>query len=309
MTDELDIAIARIADAHHGLFGHQHLVLLGVSPEERRHRLATGRWEYVHDSAYRVGGAALGWHGSLLAACWAGGTRAFASHRSALALHQLPGGSRDVIEITCPRSRRARHEGLVVHETRAHDDDQVTLVDAIPCTTIERTLFDLAGMRRRRTLDLALDVALRLEKTSLPSLRALCDQVARRGRRGSAIFRSALEERSPTDALPESAPERLLAAALVARGLPRPVLQHVVLDQSGDFVARADLAYPDDRILIEYESFQHHTGKVALVRDSARRNVLVGLGFVVLSATAADVRDEARRLAASIRAVQQRILV
>jgi very-short-patch-repair endonuclease len=279
---------------------------LGVSPEARRHRLATGRWVPVHDSAYRVGGAALGWHGTLLAACWAGGTRAFASHRSALALHELPGAARDVIEITCPRARRARHDGVIVHESRVHDDDQLTIVEGIPCTTVERTLFDLAATRRLRTLDLAIDSALRRELTSLSTLRATADRVGKRGRRGTLEFRAALDARAPGDAVPESAPERLLADALVRRGLPAPEFQFVVRDVAGAFVARVDLAYPEDRILVEYESFEHHTGRVALVRDSARRNALVELGFVVFSATAADLRDEARRLADSIRAVRRR---
>jgi very-short-patch-repair endonuclease len=115
-----------------------------------------------------------------------------------------------------------------------------------------------------------------------------------------------LAERTTNDAVPESAPERLLARALVERGLQPPISQYVVRDEAGNFVARVDLAYPDDRILIEYESFEHHTGKLALVRDSARRNALIELGFVVLSATIADVRDDARRLAASIRAVRTR---
>jgi predicted transcriptional regulator of viral defense system len=307
MTDALDQSIARIAEAHHGLFGREHLVALGVSPEERRHRLATGRWVQVHDSAYRVSGAPLSWHGELLAACWAGGTRAFTSHRSALALHGLPGGVRTVVEITCPRSRRARHDGIVVHETRAHDDGQVTVVDAIPCTTVERTLFDVAATKRRRMLDIAIDAALRLEKTSVVALNVAAERLCKRGRPGSALFRAALDARSPTDVLPESIPERRLGDALVARGLPRPTLQYVVRDLAGEFIARVDLAYPEDGILIEYESFEHHTGKTALVRDSARRNILVGLGYFVLSATAADVRDDARLLAASVRAVRRTV--
>src|SRR4051794_16209267 len=107
MTDRLDAHIARIAANHHGLFARHHLVELGVTPEERRHRLATGRWERVHDSAYRIAGTPVTWHASLLAACWAGGTRAAASFRSAAALYGLPGGHRDVVEITCPRWYRA----------------------------------------------------------------------------------------------------------------------------------------------------------------------------------------------------------
>ena len=69
----------------------------------------------------------------------------------------------------------------------------------------------------------------------------------------------------------------------------------------GGFIARVDLAYPDDGIVIEYESAVHHTGKVALERDSARRNAIVGCGLVALTATAEDLQDDAVRLAGVIR--------
>ncbi len=226
------------------------------------------------------------------------------SHRAAAALYTLPGGRTDVVEITCPRWRRARHDGIVVHESRVLGDGDRTLVEGIPCTTVERTLFDLAGHGRPRTLDLALDAALRLELTSLSVLLTQAERLAKRGRKGSALFKSALAERSPADTLPESAPERLLATALVRQGLPSPSLQHIVRDLDGSFVARVDLAYPEHKIAIEYESFQEHTGKVALVRDSARRNVLTALGFTTLTATAADLRDDAQALAHAVRRVR-----
>ncbi len=306
MTDRLDEEIARIAADHHGLFARHHLIELKVTPEERRHRLATARWAAVHDSAYRIAGTPATWHATLLAACWAGGTRAVASHRSAAALYDLPGGRRDLIELTCPRWRRARHDGLVVHESAALGEDDIAVVDRVPCTTVERTLFDLAGSERPRTLDLALDAALRRDLTSLPALRAHAERLAKRGRRGSARFRSAVDERTSADVLPESAPERLLANALVRQGLPLPAFQHIVRDFDGSFVARVDLAYPDQMVLIEYESFQEHTGKLALVRDSARRNALVALGYTMLTATAADVRDDAAQLARAVRRIRSR---
>jgi hypothetical protein len=41
---------------------------------------------------------------------------------------------------------------------------------------------------------------------------------------------------------------------------------------------------------MEYDSYQHHVGKAALVRDSRRRNALMAIGWIVLAATAEDVR-------------------
>jgi very-short-patch-repair endonuclease len=71
-------------------------------------------------------------------------------------------------------------------------------------------------------------------------------------------------------------------------------------------VARVDLAYPSLMLAIEYDSFEHHLGKLAHVRDSTRRNALTDLGYTVLTATAHDVRDGARRLSSSVRGIRDR---
>jgi len=49
----------------------------------------------------------------------------------------------------------------------------------------------------------------------------------------------------------------------------------------------------------------HHTGKVALERDSIRRNARTALGLRVVTATAADLRDRARRLTNQLRPLLQ----
>jgi hypothetical protein len=41
-----------------------------------------------------------------------------------------------VIELTCPRWRRAQHDGRRVHESLAFDDVDVTIRDGIPVTTV-----------------------------------------------------------------------------------------------------------------------------------------------------------------------------
>src|SRR6476646_9609483 len=144
--DRIDQLVSAIAERHHGIFGAHHLGQLQVSAHERHYRLRIGRWISVHDGAYRCAGSPLIWHGRVLAACWAGGVRAAASHRTAAELWALPGRDPDLVELTCPRWHRARHEGLVVHESLALDEIDVTTRDGIPVTTAARTLFDLAGL-------------------------------------------------------------------------------------------------------------------------------------------------------------------
>jgi len=299
-SGRVDTLVAAVAQRHHGAFALHHLEGFGVTADIRKHRLAQGRWVSPYDGVFRIAGTPPSWKGDLIAATWAGGDRAVASHRSAAALWRLPGGRTDVLELTCPRWRRARHDGLVVHESNRIDATEIALVDGIRTTSVERTIFDLCACAGPVTVDLAIDAALRRELTCIGSLLAAHDRLATKGRRGGRRFRDALASRT-LGPLHESAPERLVARALVAAGLPEPAAQHVVSDDDGRFVARVDLAYTDQRIAIEYDSFEHHTGKVALVRDSARRNALSAAGWTVLSATAVDVRTGCRALAGDLR--------
>jgi hypothetical protein len=306
MDTNVDRAIAEIAEEHHGVFSGPDLDLLKVPKDARHHRIATGRWQEMHEHVYRIAGSPPNWRGALLAACWAGGRRAVASHRSAAALWDLPAGNRDRVELTCPRWRRARHTGLVVHESTALPRGDVTEVDGIPCTTTARTLFDLARVVRPMALDLNLDNALRRNLTTIPELNELCERLARRGRPGSQAFRAALLGRGPQTRVPESPPERLLAKYLTEQGLPAPVFQYEVRERDGTLVARTDLAYPIWRLVIEYDSFQEHLGKIPLVRDAARRNSITRAGFTPLVATHADIVDRGRQLARTIHEIGSR---
>jgi hypothetical protein len=301
MAKDLDKELARIAERHHGAFAGHHLDGLQFSREARAVRVEAGRWLAVHDGVFRMAGAPVTWRSELLTACWAGGSRALASHRSAGALWSLPSGRTDVTELTCPRWRRARHHGLVVHESVVIDDADRAEVDAIPCTSVARTLFDLARTLSPVMLDANIDHAMRRELVTVDELRSTSTRLATKGRPGGRLFRQVIEARSEACALPESVPERLLADMLVRQGLPAPRHQVVIRDEAGRFVARSDLAYPAWMVVIEYDSVEHHTGTPAHIRDSARRNAIGDLGYAVLTATSADLKDRGARLAGSIR--------
>src|SRR5690348_6664619 len=94
-----DAELGRRAEKHHGIFSLVDASDVGFTEDERHERLASGLWVSLHDNAYRFAGTPMTWRGMLLAACWAGGFRSCASHRSALGLRDLPGGRRHVAEI------------------------------------------------------------------------------------------------------------------------------------------------------------------------------------------------------------------
>jgi very-short-patch-repair endonuclease len=302
-----DDALAELAARQHGVFTTRQLVDLDFSRDACRARLRSGRWLLLYDNVYRMGGAPPAWRGDLLAACFAAGPTALASHVATAALRQLPSGREGVVEITCDRWRRTRHGGLVVHESLCIDDEDRDEVDGIPCTSTARTLFDLARRVSPTMLDANIDAALRRGLVSLDELRRTSSRLATKGRPGGRKFRAAIETRSGSADLPESVPERALAGMLVGQGLPAPVHQFVVRTDGGIFVARVDLAYPEWMIVIEYDSVEHHTGTAAHIRDSARRDAIGDVGYVVLTATVADLRDRGARLARLVRRRRDRI--
>src|SRR5205823_12243508 len=102
-------------------------------------------WVAIYDGVYRMPGAPATWHGGLLAACRAASAPAGISHRSGAALYELPGGRRDLIELTCKRWRRAKSNGLVAHEQSRIDERDITEFDGMPVMRAELVVLELAG--------------------------------------------------------------------------------------------------------------------------------------------------------------------
>lgn len=98
----------------------------------------------------------------------------------------------------------------------------------------------------------------------------------------------------------QSPPESRLRLALVLAGLA-PVPQHEVL-VDGCSVARVDLAFPAQRIAVEYDGRAVHERADVFASDRRRQNELVRAGWIVLRFTAADLRFGAARAVAVVSA-------
>ncbi len=296
-----DEVIVQFAARHHGVFTSAHATQVGFTRQQIGRRKKSGRWVHRYLGSYFIAGAPPSWKGDLLAASWAGGFRAVASHRSAAALWNLAGGRHSIAEITCPRWRRARHNGLDVHESRAFDPADATVVDGIPVTTPERTLLDLGAVCHESIVEMALDAAEKRELVTLASVRATLARLGRSGRNGVGTLRRLLDARTPDRKPPESEMETVLLQVIRRNGLPEPVTQYEIR-RAGRFVARVDAAYPQWHIAIEYDSYKHHTGRRAIDHDNDRRNNVIAAGWLPVVATAADLRAGGLALCAAIRA-------
>ena len=115
--------------------------------------------------------------------------------------------------------------------------------------------------------------------------------------------RRAREVCALADGLAQSPQETRLRLLVHRSGLPRPVAQYRVV-HAGRHVARVDLAWPEQRVAVEYDG-RWHGDPVQFARDRQRLNRLTAAGWRVVFVTAADLHrpDELlARIAAALTA-------
>ncbi len=279
----VDVALARRAALQHGVVQRRHALALGMTARQIERRLEAGLLVPVHRGVYRLAASPPTWHQGVLAACMAGGDGALASHTSAAGLWALRGIEPASTEITVRGPHRARLSGVVVHRTDRLDGVDVSRRLGIPVTSPARTLLDLGAVVGVDVLEPALEDAILRRLVTFALVRRTVERLGRPGRRGTAGLRQLVEARDPATAPTESMLEDRLVAVLRRGGLRDPVRQHRV---GG---VRVDLAYPEARLAIEADSRVWHAGRGDVQRNSAKRNLLVGLGWRVLHFTWFDV--------------------
>ncbi len=293
-----DRRIARLAAANLGVFSRAMAVRLGASEGAIQRRVGSGRWISLYRGVYVLAGTPPSWQRSVLAACLACGRSATASHVSAGALWPMPGVEPGAIEISVPRGRHPRHEGIVIHTTRLTRAD-VAKLGPIPVTTPARTLIDLAARLPRDGLEEALDDALRRELVTVATMQRRI--AAAGGRRGIDVLRALVAARDPDAAPPQSPLETRVLRLIRRSGLPEPIRQYEVTD--GRRRAVVDFAWPDQRVAVEVDGYRYHSGRRRWENDRARQNMLTLLGWRVIHVTARDLKrpDEvATRIAAAL---------
>lgn len=189
-----------------------------------------------------------------------------------------PGGARSV----CPQvvvRRRALPAGGAVHR------------GGVLVTDAEHTALDLAARLSPVEAVVLLDRWVDARVSSLASLRSVAADLTGRG------CRQARAAADRADGLAGSPQETRLRLTVLDAGLPPPVAQYTVR-LADRFVARVDLAWPEQRIALEYEGAWHTT---QIAADRRRIEALQAAGWRVLFVTAADLHRPAA-LVARIRA-------
>jgi Protein of unknown function (DUF559)/Transcriptional regulator, AbiEi antitoxin len=281
------MAIARLAERQHGVVSLPQLKRLGLGSDAVGKRVATGRLTRIHRAVYAVGHARLTKRGHWMAAVLAYGANAALSHRSAGALQGIRPDNRANVDVTL-RSRSARpRPGIDVHASTTLTEADLIALDGIPCTTLPRTLLDLAEVVPRRALVKAVDQA---EVLRIFDLRAFEEVLSRaNGRRGAAILARVLAGYTgPT--LTQGELEEIFLALCRAAGLPEPEVNvWVTLDEGVAY--KADFLWRTARLIVETDGWGSHGTRQAFEDDRRRDRRLRLAGWTVVRFTWRDVED------------------
>ena len=296
-----DERCARLGSVQHGLVSRRQALEQGLNEPQIAWRLASGRWHELYPGVYRIAGSPSHWHQWMLGACLWAGDEAVASHRSAAALWGLDGFSPGPVEISVTKGFRHPPRSIIVHRFKDLPEVDRTRFGEMPLTTPARTILDLGALRGSRTVDIALDSALRNSLTSMDELWDVLRRHARRGRAGIRTLRTLLAQRAISATPTESALEVRLFNLIAASTLPLPAKQWPIVER-GIELRRLDIAYPENKLAVEGMSYRHHFGRRAWLGDMRRENFLVGRGWRILRFTDDDLRRRSRWIVREIRA-------
>lgn len=224
------------------------------------------------------------------------------SHVSAARMWGVPLPVPDPMVHVTFAGARARSRGVVGHESRA---GTTVVRRGLPVSDPATTYLELAALWSRDALTAAgdhlvleprvLDPRDARPHVSLERLRRAVEGATGRG------VRRARDALGSVRVGAESIMETRLRLLAVRSGLPEPVLQHEVRDRLGR-VGWFDLAWPERRLIAEYDGDQHRTDRAQYERDMRRIDRAIDAGWRVVRVRARgiliDPSDTRRRLLA-----------
>lgn len=294
----IDHHIMRIAERRQNLITTGELERLGLTDEQRRRQVRTGKLTVLQRGVYSPQSDPFTVDQRLLALCLSI-PEAVVSHASAAEFWQLRRSPRGRLEITVPHGRSAPRRGVLVHRSnKVPDHHVVELVTGLRVTSPARTVFDMGGVLDTQAHMSLMEDARDKRLCTDDELGEVYEDLSGRGRRGSAAWAELahLLERNGRPTMSEY--ELRLQDALVAGGLPPAVQQHPVELPNGR-MAYLDLAYLDQRIDIEVDHSWWHSGFAPVLNDKARTLGLAVLQWERLPFTEFDI-DTALRMCVEI---------
>lgn len=276
-THALTGAVGEFAASRHGALSRRQAASIGVTAPQLAVLVSNGQIVEAAPGVFVLGASEATWHQRVAVATLCSNEAGVAAFQCAAQLHGVDGFAEEPVVVLLAAPRRLRVEGVVTH-VGPLDPIDVTVVDGIRCTAVERTLCDVGSVVPPFRLKLAFEWYWRTHR-DLSRLQAAVDRLHRPGQHGTKAIQELLVEARVRGRPAESGLEVRLEA--IIGDLDGLVRQHEVYDEAGRFVARTDFAIPSLRLAFEAHSAQFHSSPEAVRRDRFRHERLTAAGWRV----------------------------
>ncbi len=173
------------------------------------------------------------------------------------------------------------------------------MVSGIPCTTVARTLLDLATCLNRRGLERAFDQA---EVEGVLNVGAVADQLARnRTRAGGKNLDIVLHQHIAGSTFTWSELEERFLALIRGAALPPPELNAWVDLEDGEPPIRSDFVWRDRKAVVETDGHRFHRTGHGTERDRRNDQRMTLAGWRNVRLTWLQLTHEPERITATVR--------
>jgi hypothetical protein len=270
-----------------------------MTPRQVDLRLDSGSWLPLLPRVFAIAGAPIPWDTWVMAGCLRAAPGAAAAASTAARLWGLIDQKPSAIEIATTRNIRdvnpkPERPEFSFHRVGRLPPDQIVSVGVIPITTVERTLLDVCGTTPPWVFNEAVDAALRRNLVSLDKLTEFLERERRSGVNGVQRLREAVTIRSQETGTTRSSLERRFLSLLHTAGVPPPELNQEIRGPEG-FCATVDMVYPEAKLIVEIQSYAHHSSLRAFNSDAERLGTLTSMGYRVLEVTSEQIYKRPQR--------------
>jgi very-short-patch-repair endonuclease len=292
------LVVDSFASRHHGLISRPAAERLGISRAAWYRAISSDQLEQLYPNVARVHGSPSTFEQRGLAAVWATGPDAMTSHRTSASLWDVERPEDDPLDVMiASRRRHSLPQGVIIHRPRDLLDLRPVIRRGVPTTNPMRMLLDLGAVDPEAVFD-AMITVLSTKAASPSALRSALVRHSRRGRRGTAAFRQALERWLGEELPPDSALEGVMSDLIRSYDLPPMQFHAMVAGYEVDFRVRGT------NIVIECDGWAAHgLDRDQFEFDRIRDADLVAAGFVTAHVTWRQLTNQPAKAAERIKRV------
>lgn len=268
-----------IASQQYGLFTLTQATAAGVSYQAVRSRIRTGVLEQLSAHVLSFAGTGSSFRRRAMAGVLDAGDGAVVAGMAAAALWQVPGFSRDCIEVLVPPTR-APNPKLATRRTSAVLASEAVHLHGIPVLTPSAAVLDLVTRLHRDRLRRMFETLAAERLLTTGGFHDLAERALAGRRGGAAVIRELLTLYPRGWVAPASGLERRFLQILDDAGFDRPLVQINVGD-ARSWIGRIDVKDPTRPVLGEVNSDRYHASPLDAAADAERYAALQAAGFTL----------------------------